>query len=316
MVTDEVEGFRYGLVTPVAAYIMAWLGSALGLRCIVRTVHHGHGRKPAWLMLGATAMGCGIWTMHFIAMVGFTIRNVNVTYDVQLTVLSLVIAIVVVSIGVFVVGYLGAGKWTLGIAGPITGIGVAVMHYLGMAAMRFHGDFRFDTSTVVLSVLIAVGAATAALWAAVTIRGFLPALGAGLVMAFAVTGMHYTAMAAVSYHPPPGEVEVIHGQSPVTLMMPILVGPVFVLILAAWVVMFDPQLVAGEGGPRRTGADLPRQRGAEASGPPAHARQRSRTAPAPGAAPPGAAWVWDDVVHGVPDDEAGGRPGQAVPRQR
>ncbi|MEW2811196.1 MHYT domain-containing protein [Streptomyces massasporeus] len=309
--TDGVEGFRYGLVTPVAAYVMAWLGSALGLRCIVRTVHHGHGRKPAWLMLGATAMGCGIWTMHFIAMVGFTIEDVSITYDVPLTVLSLVVAIVVVSIGVFIVGYLGAGRWTLGVAGPITGLGVAVMHYLGMSAMRFHGDFRFDTFTVVLSVLIAVGAATAALWAAVTIRGFLPALGAGLVMAFAVSGMHYTAMAAVSYHSPPGRTDVAQGESPVTLMMPILAGPVFVLILAAWVVMFDPQLVAGDHGPGRTGANLPRQRGAAATRSPEHARQRSRSAPDGGTH--GAAWVWDDEIHGTHDD---GDRGRSVPRQR
>ncbi|MFF4983861.1 MHYT domain-containing protein [Streptomyces sp. NPDC001046] len=309
--TDGVEGFRYGLVTPVAAYVMAWLGSALGLRCIVRTVHHGHGRKPAWLMLGATAMGCGIWTMHFIAMVGFTIEDVSITYDVWLTVLSLVVAIVVVSIGVFIVGYFGAGRWTLGIAGPITGLGVAVMHYLGMSAMRFHGDFRFDTVTVVLSVLIAVGAATAALWAAVTIRGFLPALGAGLVMAFAVTGMHYTAMAAVSYHAPPGPTEVLHGESPVALMMPILAGPVLVLILAAWVVMFDPQLVAGDDGPGRSAAIPPRPHDARELRLPAHARQRSRSAPDGG--PLGAAWVWDDEVHVAHDDGVRGRP---VPRQR
>ncbi|MFC8096783.1 MHYT domain-containing protein [Streptomyces sp. NPDC057301] len=248
----DVDGFRFGLVTPVAAYLMAWLSSALGLRCIVRTVHHGHRGKSGWLILGAASIGCGIWTMHFIAMLGFTIDRIDLTYDVGLTVLSLVIAIVVVSIGVFVVGHLGATRWTLGVAGPVTGLGVSAMHYTGMHAMHFHGSLRFDTVTVVLSVLIAVGAATAALWAAVTVRGLMPALAAGLVMAAAVTGMHYTAMAAVSFHPTATAADLHTGQSPLSLLLPMLIGPMFFLFLAAWIVMFDPLLVAGDSGSSRT----------------------------------------------------------------
>jgi NO-binding membrane sensor protein with MHYT domain len=66
-----IDGFRYGVVTPIAAYVMACLGGALGLRCIVRTLLNNDSWKPGWLAMGAASIGCGIWTMHFIAMIGF-----------------------------------------------------------------------------------------------------------------------------------------------------------------------------------------------------------------------------------------------------
>ncbi|MEV4233410.1 MHYT domain-containing protein [Streptomyces bobili] len=246
-----VDGFRYGWVTPVAAYVMACLGGALGLRCIVRSLLDGQSWRPGWLALGAASIGCGIWTMHFIAMIGFQVEEARIGYDAGLTLLSLLVAVVVVGIGVFIVGYRGAGVAALCLAGTVTGLGVAAMHYLGMAAMHLDGSIHYDPFTVALSVLIAVVAATAALWAAVSIRGFVTSLGASLVMGVAVSGMHYTGMAAVSVH--------VHGVSPswasdapTSLLLPMLIGPVIFLLLAAVVVMFDPLLVLGEGDWNRT----------------------------------------------------------------
>ncbi|MFE2416804.1 MHYT domain-containing protein [Streptomyces hokutonensis] len=241
-----IDGFRYGAVTPVAAYLMACLGGALGLRCVVRSLHNENSWKGGWLALGATSIGTGIWTMHFIAMIGFQVEETRIGYDVGLTVLSLAVAIVMVAVGVFTVGYRGATTGTLAGAGVITGLGVAAMHYLGMAALKLNGTIEYRTSTVVLSIAIAIVAATAALWAAVSIRGFLASLGASLVMGVAVSGMHYTAMAAVSVH--------LHstggawtGDSATSLLLPMLLGPVIFLLLAGVVVMFDPLLVMGEG---------------------------------------------------------------------
>jgi NO-binding membrane sensor protein with MHYT domain len=241
-----VDGFRYGLVTPVAAYVMACLGGALGLRCTVRSLFNAQSFKPGWLALGAASIGCGIWTMHFIAMMGFQVEEVRVRYDAGLTLLSLAVAIVVVGAGVFTVGYRGARPGVLALSGALTGLGVATMHYLGMAALRLDGDIRYDTVTVALSVAIAVVAATAALWAAVTVRGFLASLGASLVMGVAVSGMHYTAMSAVSVHVHAGGGSWA-GDSPTALLLPMLLGPVAFLLLAGVVVMFDPLLVLGDG---------------------------------------------------------------------
>lgn len=105
-----IDGFNYGAVTPVAAYLMACLGSALGLRCTTRSLRTERSWKPGWLALGATSIGSGIWTMHFIAMIGFQVEEVSIGYDVPTTLASLAVAIVVVGVGVFIVGYRGASR--------------------------------------------------------------------------------------------------------------------------------------------------------------------------------------------------------------
>ncbi|MEU0075296.1 MHYT domain-containing protein [Streptomyces sp. NPDC006332] len=242
-----VDGFRYGAVTPVAAYLMACLGGALGLRCIVRTLLDTQTWKTGWLALGATSIGSGIWTMHFIAMIGFRVEETRIRYDVGLTVLSLAVAIVMVGVGVFIVGRRGASRATLGVAGTVTGLGIAAMHYLGMAAMHLNGEVRYAWAVVALSVVIAIVAATASLWAAVSVRGFLTSLGASLVMGVAVSGMHYTGMAAVSVHVHDGGRGTWAGDAPNSLLLPMLAGPVLFLVLAGVVVMFDPLLVLGNG---------------------------------------------------------------------
>jgi NO-binding membrane sensor protein with MHYT domain len=253
-----VDGFRYGAVTPVAAYLMACLGGALGLRCIVRTLLSNQSWKAGWLALGAASIGCGIWTMHFIAMIGFQVVETRIRYDAGLTVLSLAVAIVVVGIGVFIVGYRGASTLNLSFAGVITGLGVAAMHYLGMAALHLNGTIRYDATAVALSVAIAIVAATAALWAAVTIRGFLTSLGASLIMGVAVTGMHYTGMSAVTVHVHDATGGSWTGTSPTSLLLPMLLGPAIFLLLAGVVVMFDPLLVLGEGDWNRPAASTAR----------------------------------------------------------
>ncbi|MGW6566138.1 MHYT domain-containing protein [Streptomyces sp. NPDC054975] len=271
-----VDGFSYGLVTPVAAFLMACLGGALGLRCTTRSLRHRDTFKAGWLALGATSIGTGIWTMHFIAMIGFSVDQAPISYDRPITFASLGVAILMVGIGIFIVGYRGATPLTLVTGGTITGLGVATMHYLGMAGMRLQGTIDYDTLTVALSVMIAVVAATTALWAAVSVHGFLASVGASLVMGLAVSGMHYTAMAAVNVH--------VHGlgdgadggDTATSLLLPMLIGPAVFLLLAAVVVMFDPLLVMGEPdwqrptahGPRRPGVPAPRR--APAYGEPAN----------------------------------------------
>ncbi|WP_406509117.1 MHYT domain-containing protein [Streptomyces sp. NBC_00212] len=245
-----VDGFSYGLVTPVAAFIMACLGGALGLRCTARSVRTERSFKAAWLALGATSIGSGIWTMHFIAMMGFAVHEVPLGYDRGITFASLAVAIVMVGIGIFIVGYRGATPMALVTGGTITGLGVATMHYLGMAGIRMNGEFEYNTVVVSVSVVIAVVAATAALWAAVSVHGFLASLGASLVMGVAVSGMHYTGMAALSVRLHGGAATAATtaagGESPASLLGPMLIGPVAFLILAGVVVMFDPLVVMGK----------------------------------------------------------------------
>ncbi|KOV99369.1 membrane protein [Streptomyces sp. NRRL B-1140] len=240
-----VDGFSYGLVTPLVAYFMACLGGALGLRCTTRSMLVAQSWRPGWLALGSAAIGSGIWTMHFVAMMGFTVRGTPIHYDKAMTFASLAVAIIMVGIGIFIVGYKGARGTALFTGGTITGLGIASMHYLGMASMSLDGKLEYNTVTVGISVVIAMGAATAALWAAGQIRGFLWSVGASLVMGLAVSGMHYTGMAALRVHLH-GTAEPATGDSPATLLAPMLIGPLAFLLLAGVVVMFDPLMVMGK----------------------------------------------------------------------
>lgn len=240
-----VDGFSYGLVTPLVAYLMACLGGALGLRCTTRSMLVAHSWRPGWLALGSAAIGSGIWTMHFVAMMGFTVQDAPIHYDKPTTYASLVVAIVMVGVGIFIVGYKGAKGTALFTGGTLTGLGIATMHYLGMAGMRLNGKLEYNTLTVAASVVIAMVAATAALWAAGQVRGFLWSVGASLVMGLAVTGMHYTGMAALSVHLH-GTTAPDSGDSPAALLAPMLIGPLAFLLLAGVVVMFDPLMVMGK----------------------------------------------------------------------
>ncbi|PCG83959.1 hypothetical protein CIB93_21930 [Streptomyces sp. WZ.A104] len=243
-----VDGFTYGLVTPVVAFLMAGLGAALGLRCTIRSLRTARSFTTGWLALGALSIGSGIWTMHFVAMTGFSVKEAPISYDKPLTFAGLALAVLMVGIGIYIVGYRGATRMALITGGTITGLGVASMHYLGMAGMRLEGQLAYDTPLVALSVLIAVAAATAALWAAVSLRGLLSSLGASALMAAAVTGMHYTGMAAldVHLHLPPEMSGVLPGDHPTETIGPMLIGPGCFLLLAALVLMFDPRAVTEE----------------------------------------------------------------------
>ncbi|MEU0336856.1 MHYT domain-containing protein [Streptomyces sp. NPDC006193] len=271
-----VDGFSYGVVTPLVAYLMACLGGALGLRCTTRAMLVASSRRPAWLALGSAAIGSGIWTMHFVAMMGFSIEEAPIHYDRPMTYASLGLAVVMVGIGIFIVGYRGATGTPLFTGGTITGLGVASMHYLGMAGVRFHGRFTYSTPTVAASVLIAVVAATAALWAAGRVRGFLWSVGASLVMGLAVSGMHYTGMAALGVHLD-GTARAAAGAPSASVLAPMLIGPLAFLLLAGVVVVFDPLMVMGR--PGRTPVE--HKPGVPAAAVASHAERRSapRTGP-------------------------------------
>ncbi|MFB4306552.1 MHYT domain-containing protein [Actinomadura sp. GTD37] len=197
----EVHHFSYGLLTPTVAYAMSFVGSLLGLLCTARARASSGRSRASWLGLAALSIGgTGIWVMHFIAMLGFSVQHAEIRYDVPLTLLSCAVAVVVVGIGLFIVGFAGTGTPAVVTGGVLTGIGVASMHYMGMTAMNMSADVGYQPGLVALSVVIALVAATAALWFALKVRGLPATAGAALIMGVAVTGMHYVGMAAMRIH--------------------------------------------------------------------------------------------------------------------
>lgn len=157
-----------------------------------------------WLALASVALGTGIWSMHFIGMLGFKLP-VLVSYDIPLTLLSLAIAILSASL---------AFAWVSGravkfsgflVGGMLVGFGIVSMHYVGMAATRMQPPIRYDLALVTLSILIAAGASITALWCAFHLRmespfsAFWKKTGSAVIMGTAIYGMHYTGMAAANF---------------------------------------------------------------------------------------------------------------------
>jgi len=135
--------------------------------------------------------------MHFVAMLGFRIPGTVIRYSVPVTVVSMLIAVVVVGIGLFIVGFGGDTLGPVLGGGLVIGIGVASMHYIGMSAMRMPEAMHYNVALVILSVIIAVVAGTVALLAALRLDTAWSAFGACLIMGIAVSGMHYTGIAAL-----------------------------------------------------------------------------------------------------------------------
>jgi NO-binding membrane sensor protein with MHYT domain len=228
-----IDHFTFGIVTPLLAYAISCTGAATGLACTSRARAASGGTRAAWLVFGAIALGgTGIWVMHFVAMLGFSASGVTIRYDIPETLLSAAIAIVVVGAGLFITE-LGKRKLpAMLVGGALAGAGVAAMHYMGMEAMQMSADVVYNPVYVVASIVIAVVAATAALWCTVHIRGTLATIVATLVMGLAVTGMHYTGMAGVSVINPIDNVPA--GASTMQLLVPLVMAVsvvTFLLIL-------------------------------------------------------------------------------------
>jgi NO-binding membrane sensor protein with MHYT domain len=220
-VVAEVHHFAFGWINPTLAYVLSFLGSLLGLVLAARARDVTGMSRVRWLALSAVAIGgTGIWLMHFMAMAGFDVPSTVVRYDVPMTLASVVLAVTIVGAGLLTVGMGRPALWKLLIGGPITGLGVAAMHYAGMAAIRMGGVMLFDPTRVAVSVAIAVVAATVALWFALVIRGASATVGAALLMGVAVCSMHYTGMSAIRVELAP-ETNTIEGVSPLVLLMPI-----------------------------------------------------------------------------------------------
>ncbi|MEU1351747.1 MHYT domain-containing protein [Streptomyces sp. NPDC005776] len=235
----HLDHATFGWLTPLLSYAMACIGAALGLSCTVRALDTTGRSRRNWLITAASAIGSGIWTMHFVAMLGFGVYGTDIRYNVPLTFLSLLGAMVVVGGGVFAVGYSRDRTRALLLGGFATGLGVASMHYLGMAALRLHGTIHYDPLRVVLSVVIAVIAATAALWAALNIRSTRAVALASLVMGAAVSSMHYTGMLAVTVQVKPSGTA-LPGATAMQFIFPLAVGLGSYLFLTSAFVALSP----------------------------------------------------------------------------
>jgi NO-binding membrane sensor protein with MHYT domain len=238
----HVNNFTEGALNPVLAYLMSAMGCFLGLRCTTRARAYQGAARARWLAMAALAIGStGIWVMHFIAMLGFTIPGETIRYNVPVTILSMVLAVVVVGIGTFIVGFGPEANWPLLAGGLIIGCGVATMHYVGMSAIRVQDSLTYNPLLVTASVIIAVIAGTAALWAALRLDTLMSSVVASMIMGVAVSGMHYTGMAALRVYPAPGvTVSTTATASALAFLLPLIIGLSAIGFIFSTVIALSP----------------------------------------------------------------------------
>jgi NO-binding membrane sensor protein with MHYT domain len=151
--------------------LIAILGSWTALDLFKRVRTHLGQARLTWLAIAALAMGLSIWSMHFVAMLGFDPGSA-VRYDPLLTLVSLVLAIGATGGAFFFAAREGARISLVLVAGAAMGVGICLMHYVGMAALRTAVSLGYNPPLVVLSLVIAIVASTAALLAARRERRF------------------------------------------------------------------------------------------------------------------------------------------------
>jgi NO-binding membrane sensor protein with MHYT domain len=223
---------------PLVAYLIAFIGAALGLACTTRLRVVGAAKGKGWLFAGALSLGTGIWGMHFVAMLGYSVQGVTLHYSLLPTVMSWVIAVVFVGVGMLLAGRDSSLRSLAG-AGLLSGLGIAGMHYLGMAAIIIPGSLHYNAAVVILSVVIAIVAATAALWATLRVTGPVFTAAAALVMGAAIGGMHYTGMMAVT-STATGNANNLGGVAASTFVVPLIAGLTLIIFIVGFTVMLNP----------------------------------------------------------------------------
>ncbi|MCB5188698.1 EAL domain-containing protein [Methylobacillus caricis] len=199
-----------------------------------------------WLVGGAFAMGVGIWAMHFIGMLAFHLP-IPLGYDLGITFLSLMVVVAVSGFALWQVSQETLPIKRLLVSAVIMGLGVASMHYIGMAAMLMDPAPNYEPTLFTLSLVIAIGASAVALWIAFKLRQHVPHIvlarfAAALVMGIAICGMHYTGIAAAEF--PIGTVcrAATDGGNLDALAIMVVMGGSGILVIALLISIFDSRL--------------------------------------------------------------------------
>ncbi len=195
----------HDMILAALSWVIACIAGYVALQVAHRIRAAEGGRRVFWVGLCGLAMGCGIWSMHFLGMLAYR-APIQISYDWPLTLLSLLVAIVGTSLAILFVNRGALRGWKVLAGGLFMGLAITCMHYTGMAAIISEGYFLYDPALFLYSVGIAIGASSAALYLTHLVRRvpfqYLLTLRvcAAIVMGFAVAGMHYTGMAAANLY--------------------------------------------------------------------------------------------------------------------
>lgn len=158
------------------------------------------------LAASAFTFGVAIWSMHFVGMLAVRLP-MALDYLVLPTLVSLLIAVFVVGVAVFIASLAPLRQWALPLAAAIMGVGIATMHYTGMMALHGSVGMHHDPAYVIASFAVAIGASALGLRLAFlphpALWRPLPIALSAIVLGLAISGMHYVAMAGLTLRFPP-----------------------------------------------------------------------------------------------------------------
>ncbi len=202
----------YDLNLVLLSIIIAILSAYTALDLAERITTTQKQASLAWLIAGASSLGIGIWSMHFVGMLAFNLP-VSVSYDIWIMGASVLPAILASGLALFLASRAVLPLYHLLGTSLLMGAGISTMHYLGMAAMRLPAIAHYNWQLVTLSVAIAITVSFIALWLIHFLQNqpivtWWQKIGAAILMGLAISSMHYTGMMAVCFMPtalPPGD---------------------------------------------------------------------------------------------------------------
>ena len=191
---------EYSFALVAVSLVVAAIGSFIAFHALRSAALSGPGAaRYRGVALASVAMGgVGIWSMHFVGMVAIKLL-VPHGYSLWETVVSLGVAIAATAAAFSTLVARPTDRRRLLLAALLLGLGVCAMHYLGMHGMRFDGYFVWSMPTVLASLVLSVVGAAIALWLVFAAQSDKALRAAPIVMAAAVSGMHYIAMSAADF---------------------------------------------------------------------------------------------------------------------
>lgn len=215
----------------ILSILIAMFASFSGISLAMRMRASTGWMRRLWLGAAAVALGGGIWSMHFVAMLAYSMPGMEMSFDLALTLISFAIALAFTGAGFAVMDWRTMAAGRVAAAGLLMGSGVVAMHYLGMAAMRIAADISYDHGWLGISIFIAIGAATAAMWLTARDQKLSHRLVASAVMGLAIAGMHYAGMRAAIFTSTSSVDMTTGGASLGQTYLAILISAITVLIL-------------------------------------------------------------------------------------
>jgi diguanylate cyclase (GGDEF)-like protein/PAS domain S-box-containing protein len=192
--------------------------------------------KRLWFVGGGLCLGMGIWAMHFVGMLAFSLPCSS-NYDPVGTFLSMIPSILASALAIKIISQKEISNSQLAIGGLLLGVGIGAMHYAGMAAMHLNGFIRYNFNLFLLSLFVAVALATFALWIKFRLLSnqirpnHSGTIISAIIIGFAASGMHYTAMAS-AYFIRDGDITIdSSGITPTYLALIVLAATLLIVVL-------------------------------------------------------------------------------------